>query len=660
MALILAFASARPGCAQDGLPAPSDTAMMTVQMTDTVVVTASRFPETVRRTGRRVTVWTQADLRVQPVAALDELLRMSGGVEAQSRAGFGVQSDYTMRGSNFKGVLLLLDGMPLNDPQTAHYLSDLPVPLDAVARVEVLRGPASALYGPDAVGGVIQVFTHAGLRQVRTSGALPGDGAPSAPIAAGWAGRGSVRYGAHAFYDAGGTVRTESRDRTVSAATRWQGTDGEVIAGPQGDPVLRGEESTPLRTDFARQSHTAALYRRLGSSASLYVRAGADLRGFNAYHFYTDFDSDRARSDNRTYWLQSRLQGAAGATRWQVQAAAKQHEGLYVYSPQSESSRDYSRKLEVQGQVGRRLAPGLAATAGLSAQFRGVESASLGHHRDGGSGAFFSVQWQATRRLTVNGGGRLDYDTAFGVEVTPQASLAYSWLALTLRAAAGRSVRAPTYTERYIDTEVEAPAGNLGNPDVQPERSWSSEGGVDVSLGPYVPALRGLSLHATAFYRNTDQFIDYARLPEAELFVARNILRVQTRGLEADVEWSRGVGPARLSLTGTYTRLAPTLEGVAPGTAYKYALTSARHLMQGMLRVRVGRVSLGARGLWKDRRDRPSYGVIHSRVRYALPFQRGRLGLTAEIRNLFDVDYAEVFDAPMPGRWWMVGAAFDL
>jgi outer membrane cobalamin receptor len=576
-----------------------------------------------------------------------------------------VQSDYTMRGSNFKGVLVLLDGMPLNDPQTGHYLSDLPVPLDAIARVEVLRGPASAMYGPDAVGGVVQLFTHAGLKQAQEQGWI--SDASSAP---GWQGSGHARYGDHAFYDAGGSARLDGGDTFVSAATRWQGTDGEIIRTEGGAPVEQVNSSAPLRTDFTRQAHTAALHQSLGDNTSLYTRAGVDLRDFNAYHFYTDFDSDRARSNNRTYWLQSRLQGTLGGeaggsrTPWQVQAAAKQHEGLYVYNPMFPSSRDYSRKLDLQAQASRTLAAGLTATAGASGQLRGVESQSLGNHQDARTGAFAAAQWQVTDRFTVNASSRLDYDTVFGLQATPQASVAYTWPALTLRAAAGRSVRAPTYTELYLDTQVEKTDGNLGNPDLQSERSWSYEAGLDVRPLP------GLSLHATAFYRDTENFIDYAALPSDvsptgdTLFVARNILRVQTPGVEADVEWRQSVGGAQLSLTGTYTRLAPALKGTDPSVTYKYALTSARHLVQGALRVRRdlggGRLSVGLRGLWKDRRDRPSYGVVHGRVRYALPVLDNRLGLTAEVRNILDVDYAEIFDAPMPGRWWIVGASFDL
>src|SRR5690625_1230836 len=130
---------------------------------DSIVVTALRHSADVRQTGRRVAVITAADLQQLPVASFDELIRFVGGVETQTRGGFGVQSDVTMRGSSFDGVVILLDGVRLHDPQSGHFLSNFPIPLSEIARVEVVRGPAARRYGPDAVGGVIQFFTWRGL-----------------------------------------------------------------------------------------------------------------------------------------------------------------------------------------------------------------------------------------------------------------------------------------------------------------------------------------------------------------------------------------------------------------------------------------------------------------------------------------------------------------
>jgi len=180
-----------------------------VEMDDDVVVTGSRVASPIQETGRRVTVYSQQDIQNLSVNSIDQLLDVVGGLDVQSRGGFGVQSDLKMRGSSFNGVLLLLDGARINDPMTGHFLMDLPVPLSEIARVEVLHGPATALYGPDALGGVVHLITKTGLRSGRM-----GDTGTSAKV--------SGRYGENNLYDAGGSARHVGENTTVSGAACFQ------------------------------------------------------------------------------------------------------------------------------------------------------------------------------------------------------------------------------------------------------------------------------------------------------------------------------------------------------------------------------------------------------------------------------------------------------
>ncbi len=616
-----------------------DTSTITAPALDSLVVTATRIPIKQRQTGRRVVVWTAEEIAAQPALTVTGLLQTIGGVSLNSRAGFGVQSDFTIRGSSFKGVLILLDGVPINGPQTAHYLSDFPVSLSAIARIEVLRGSASSLYGPNAIGGVIQIFTYAGLQTAKSS-----------PVHS----EGAVRaqYGAHSLYDIGGAFRKTINETTIYAATAVQGTEGEPIFNQNGDRVTSVEG--PLSTDFTRQTHTVAVTNQI-NDAMLYARLGMDHRDFNAYHFYTGFESDKARSTNRTYWLQARLQNRTSDNgSWQVQIAAKQHEGLYVYNPKFSSNTDYARKLVGQAQISRPVTSNFTLTGGASTQLRSIESASIGDHSNFAGGFYIGGNLQATNRLTLNASSRLDYDDSYGWQLTPNFSAAYNLSRITFRAAAGRAVRAPTYTERFIDTEVENPAGNLGNPNLEPEKAWSFEAGIDI-----YPANR-FSLHATAFYRRIENLIDYAKLPGEQLYVAHNILQAETRGLELGVRYQQSIGSAILALNGTYTFLDKELGGVQDNVEYKYALTNERQLFQGSARLAIDNFTFGFRSVWKDRRSRPSYGVVHGQIIYLLPIGRERFSISLKGYNLFDKEYAVIFDAPMPGRWFIFGAQFEI
>lgn len=613
-----------------------------VQMPDSVVVTASRVASAARETGRRVSVYTQQDIQALSVTTLDQLLDMVAGLDVQSRGGFGVQGDLKLRGSTFNGVLLLLDGARLNDPMTGHFLMDLPVPLSEIARVEVLRGPATALYGPDALGGVVHLITKTALQNGQMSNV-------------GTSGRVDGRYGKNNLYDASGTVRTVGSSTTVSAGATVQGSDGRPITGAGGSPIQGS--AGEVRTDFTRRAGTVALSHTIGAlgGATLYARAGADDRDFGAWHFYSDSPADTAREQTSTYWVQARLQGEADAsTSWRAQLSAKQHEDTYRFYPGLTPNRHTSRMLTVQAQASQTRGS-VTVTGGASGGIRGIDSNGLGLHSDASGGAFVRLRWHPTARLTVNQSTRLDYDPAYGVEPTPQLYLAYDLSPVTLRAGGGRAVRAPNYVERYISY-----GGNRGTPSLDAETAWSGEVGADVRL----PS--GLSLHLTGFGRTTRDLIDYAKeTADADVFVAHNLHRVETLGLETEASLDRSVQGTQLRLDASYTFLNATLDTQEDVAVYKYALTSARHLVQGSASVRTGSVTLGVQGLWKDRlKDTglatPSYGVVHTRLAYDTRLGGTQLTLSGELRNVFDANYSEVFDAPMPGRTLLVGATVAL
>src|SRR5699024_6420487 len=94
-----------------------------------------------------------------PVHTTDELLRYVPGVEVQSRGAFGTQSDFSIRGSTFSQILVMVYGIRLNATLAAAFNSNIPVRPSDIKRIEVLHGPAAAQYGAAAVGGVINIIT---------------------------------------------------------------------------------------------------------------------------------------------------------------------------------------------------------------------------------------------------------------------------------------------------------------------------------------------------------------------------------------------------------------------------------------------------------------------------------------------------------------------
>src|SRR5215213_5193765 len=126
---------------------------------DPVTVTTSLTTEKASQTGRNLFVIKGEKFAELPVHSLDELLRYLPGIEVQARGPIGSQSDIVMRGGTFQQVLVILDGVRLNDPNTGHFTSYIPIAPAEIDQIEVLKGASSAIYGSEAVGGVIHIIT---------------------------------------------------------------------------------------------------------------------------------------------------------------------------------------------------------------------------------------------------------------------------------------------------------------------------------------------------------------------------------------------------------------------------------------------------------------------------------------------------------------------
>ena len=125
-----------------------------------VVVTAAASPVELGSITRTLTVITREQISALAVHSVADVLRLVASVDVRARGERGSQTDFAIRGANFGQMLMLVDGIRLNDAQSGHHNGDIPVPLDAIERIEVLHGPGSSLFGADAFGGTINVITR--------------------------------------------------------------------------------------------------------------------------------------------------------------------------------------------------------------------------------------------------------------------------------------------------------------------------------------------------------------------------------------------------------------------------------------------------------------------------------------------------------------------
>jgi iron complex outermembrane receptor protein len=609
----------------------------TLVVSKEVVISSSRVPQTAAGSGRNITTISDQMIEDTPAHTPDEMLRYIPGVEVQSRGAFGVQSDFSLRGSTFSQVLVLVDGMRINDPLTAHFNSNIPVAPAEIQRIEVLHGPAAAQYGADAVGGVINIITH-------TFGSQSNEEKTNARLKGGY-GQNDLKMGRGGFYHS-------NQNYHLAGGGMWHQSPGQKLANDYRN-----------RFNIANGSISGGV--KLNNNWDLALRTGYDYRDFNARYFYTASPFDDATEKVSAWWNQMRLQRSSENSITTVKGSFKRNSDEYVFNPNVPANEHTTTLGSFQIYQYRTLAPEWDLTFGGQLNNRRIRSTDRGDHDTWHYAGFTMLQWQPTNPLTVSGSLRLDHDGNYGTELMPQISFSYQQERWILRASGGRSVRAPSFTERFISTNLSGPLAegrNLGNPWLQAERSWSGETGVD--LFPW----KKVRFSATGFVRESTNLIDYAMTNANQIrndenlqtggnyLYAQNINNVTTAGMETELTISQNLGNNWL-FNSTVGYAFTDFYG-DEDVASKYISNYARHLVNGIVSVSHGPVEGSVSAVWKKRQATQNanidafrssvYSLWNVKLNYEITQQ---LSLGIQIDNVFDQENQDVLGAQMPGRW---------
>ena len=603
LAFAVATALSAPVFAQSGDPA----------RLDDVVVTATRTATTTDAALAAVEVIDRAAIERSQAGSLPELLRGRAGITLSNQGGRGKVSTLFLRGAESDHVLVLVDGVRVGSA-TSGLVSLQDLPLAQIERIEIVRGPRSSLYGADAIGGVIQVFT-------RRSG--PGR---HPRLAAG--------VGSHGLREASAGLGLRSERGWFDADGSWQHDDGINACRGIGAPVFAGcGTSTP---DPDRDGYrNRALSLRAGLTVGeAWMLEGTALRseGRNAYDANPDFglpdSSDTVQQvvgGKLRYAPDARLALQFSAGR-NLDASKNYLQG--VYSDRFWSTRDSAG---VQGDLA--LAGGHLLTVGVDwLRDRGaVRSAfaSYQHARDNRAGfaqyqgRFGAHDLQAALRHDDNAqfGGHDTGSLAWGVEAGH---------GLRVTASVGTAFKAPTFNELYYPF--------FGNPGLRPETSRSLEAGLAQRRGNWHWRL-------DAFQTDIDRLISY----DSHAFRAENIDRARIRG--AELAGGAILAGWRLDAQASFANP----RNLSADYAGKLLPRRVRRAARVDLDRDFGKFGFGASWIAEGARyDDASnalrlggYATFDLRARYALTPD---WTLQAQLRNAFDRDYETAAYYYQPGR----------
>ena len=148
------------GIATKALPVATDSLKIGEQHLDEVLITGSRAPLTAVQSAKIVEIVTRDQIERAEAHTLNDVLKLSTGVDVRQRSGFGVQTDISINGGTFDQITLLLNGVPLSNPQTGHNAADFPVSISDIDHIEILEGSSARIYGSSAFNGAVNIVTR--------------------------------------------------------------------------------------------------------------------------------------------------------------------------------------------------------------------------------------------------------------------------------------------------------------------------------------------------------------------------------------------------------------------------------------------------------------------------------------------------------------------
>jgi vitamin B12 transporter len=574
-----------------------------------IQITAGRVAQPLEETPAAVTVVTREDIERQQAKSVPDVLRGLPGVTLANQGGPGKQSSLFLRGTESDHVLFLIDGVKVGSATSGTTpIENLPVEL--VERIEVVRGPRSSLYGSEAIGGVVQVFTR--------RGAAPG----LSPTA-------SVGVGSDGYHEAGAAVAAASRNAWFNGSVSLVETDG--FNACTGDPPSLAGCATdePDRDGYRQRAGQVRLGYRFDADTELDLHA---LRTRGDTEFDGSFQNE-SETLQQVVGLGLRLRPMQ---RWRMQLRAGQsRDEADNFKDDVFATRFDTRRDTLNWQNDLTVAEGHLITLGADYQDDRVTSTTgyTASSRDnlGIFGQYLGNLGAHELQLSL----RHDDNEQFGDHVTGNAGWAYP-LDDELRASAayGTAFKAPNFNELYFPSDPVFGGG--GNPDLRPETSRSAELGLDARK-PW----GGWSLRA---YQTEIDDLIIASFTTG--FVPYNVAEARIRGMELGAHASL----ANWQLRGDVTLLDAENRVTGKELPRRPRQSARLDIDRHSHRYTLGATLVGAGGSYDDpanTRELDGYVTLDLRAEYRLD---RAWRLQGRLVNLFDEDYETAAYYNQPGR----------
>jgi iron complex outermembrane receptor protein len=585
-----------------------------------VIIQGNRFEIPFSQAARNVQIVTSEEIKQMPVQSVNELLAYVSGVDIRQGGPFGSQADVSMNGGTFEETLVLLDGIKLINSQTAHNMMNLPIPLDAIDHIEILHGSAARKYGINALAGAINIVTKKSNKSFVEANAYTGSSfqKQDSREGSGIYGGGGVRLT--------GNYGSNKLSQLVSVAKNG----------------YNGQRFNTSSENFK------AFYNgefRFNEKNSLKLLGSYSSDKFGANGFYAAPGDSNAYEIAKTALFSLSSQHKLGRFTLSPRISNRYDEDDYRYvntTPIFGRSVHYTNALmaEINASVKTKIGDfGL----GLESRFGQINSSNIGKHSRNNHGVYAEYRGAYWRKLFVNAGAYVNYNTSYGWQVYPGIDAAFLFNShWKLSASAGAGQRIPSFTDLYLNQFV-----NVGNPNLKPENSWQYEGNLQYKV-------KKIRIEGGYFYRKVSSFIDWIRDSVSNPYTPQNYGNVMTHGLYIRISHKMQINKNQFfAYNLSYNYLQPSYTTSA-FIQSKYVLSSLKHQCIAQVAYGVKGFSFQISNRIIQRMKNKAYDVLDIRLNYAIK------GFTiyADVTNILAATYNEFGAVPMPSRWFKLGLRY--
>lgn len=560
-----------------------------------------------KKVNENITVISKEEIQNSPSKSVEELLAQITGFDIRRRGGNGVQADVSLRGSSFEQVLILVNGVRMNDSQTGHNSMSLPFDLASVEKIEVVKGPAARRFGQNAYAGVVNIITKPSSEEnVMISGSGGDFETYSLGLGANFGtGKFSNFLQASTSNSSGYRYNTDYKINNIFYQNQYDLNNGNLKfqAGIQEKKFgANGFYSSPNATEQYEETQASIVslgfskkYSKFNLNSTVYWRRGQDLYLFN-----------RAKPEiYRNMHIGNNIGGEVN--------------GSYV-SP-----------LGTTG-VGVELRKEFLASNNLGSRERFVTQVFFEHHF-----SFFHSKLNVSPGISwANYDQEGDFfypglDVGFDFNDTHKI---YGNIA--------KVSRIPTFTDLYYVSKTET-----GNPNLKPENALSAEIG-------YRFQHENLLAKISGFLRNSENSIDWVKENANEIWRAENIGNIETKGVE--VEFKQNLNSFVKSYSVGYTFLDSKAEQPT-SLISRYVMENLKHQFVAKLEnTFFEKFTNQLIYRYNERVTTGSYQILDEKLSYDFR----NLNLYVLVNNITNSEYTETFGVPMPKRWFHVGFTYKI